>query len=131
MAKKLYFALLNYDSDAFAILIATARLRKFGKYGISLRKSEGADVANPSAGEQKTIDEINKFLADENTKPEDVKKRFGLKTESQAKAIQKVKVFTSKAQFLEATKRLGNGVSGFAAWNRFTQNKPQTTPASP
>lgn len=143
---------LTNDSEVFGDKQRTAgdRLRRLASCGLTLRQS-GAAAVNDSLdnkpGWQKWLDKlmggeagasndvgarnkavlgkINETLNDKSLTDEDIKQQFGLKTESQVRALRNGVPYTSRSQFEQHSSRQKTGLTGVVTWNNFIDHNAQ------
>ncbi|MBD1864264.1 MULTISPECIES: hypothetical protein [Trichocoleus] len=105
---------------------AGERLANFGSCGIDLRRV-GAPKVTSTVADTKTLKQVNEFLAS-NPSNNDIKKRFGVVTESQIRAIKNGAPYQSKEEFLSHASQNNVGLTGQVLWSSFVGSTPAPQP---
>ena len=112
---------------------ATERLQGMGKCGLTMRQAGGVGTAQAVEKDQaEMLKKLNDTIKD--GKDEDIKKAFGLKTESQIRNLKNGGPYQTREDFFNHLNQNGNGLTGYAAWGSFGEwsKKADTPPiASP
>ncbi|MEG3882075.1 hypothetical protein QT972_32460 [Microcoleus sp. herbarium7] len=97
---------------------ATERLQKTGKCGLTMRQAGGVGTAQAVEKDQaEMLKKLNTTIKD--GKDEDIKKAFGLTTESQVRNIKNGGPYQTREDFFNHLNQNGNGLTGYAAWGNF------------
>jgi len=112
---------------------ATERLQNVGKCGLTMRQAGGVGTAQAVEKDQA---EMLKKLNDtvKAGKDEDIKKAFGLTTESQIRNLKNGGPYQTREEFFNHLNQNGNGLTGYAAWGSFgewAKKAPTATPVTP
>lgn len=108
---------------------AGERLYGLGSCGLQLRRSGGAALKPIDKDDAAVLKKINDFFKGKPS-DEDVKKRFGLETESQIRTVKNGQPYQSKEQFLNHSSQNSAGMTGYSLWSKFNEESKSTTPAS-
>ncbi len=109
---------------------ATERLQKSGKCGLTMRQAGGIGTAQAVEKDQaEMLKKLNNTIKD--GKEEDIKKAFGLTTESQVRSVKNGGPYQTREDFFNHLNQNGNGLTGYAAWGSFGEWSKKTTPATP
>jgi len=112
---------------------ATERFQNVGKCGLTMRQAGGVGTAQAVEKDQaEMLKKLNDTIKD--GKDEDIKKAFGLKTESQLRSIKNGGPYQTREEFFNHLNQNGNGLTGYAAWGSFgewTKQSAVTPPTTP
>jgi len=114
---------------------ALVRFNQFGGCGLELRAIGASTTAessgllgglfggknSPEENNKKLLEEVNKLIADKNTKDADFKLAFGVSTPGQIKNLRNSAPYTSKEQFIQDASRDSIGLTGYTLWASFIQ----------
>jgi hypothetical protein len=109
---------------------ATERLQNFAKCGLTMRQAGGIGTAQAVEKDQaEMLKKVNDTLKD--GKDEDIKKAFGLVTESQLRNLKNGGPYQTREEFFNHLNQNGNGLTGYAAWGNFGEWSKKTTAPPP
>ncbi|NJK76845.1 MAG: hypothetical protein HC942_26315 [Microcoleus sp. SU_5_6] len=95
-----------------------------------MRQAGGIKTAQAvEKDEAETLKKINDTIKSGSN--EDLKKAFGLQTESQLRNVKNGGPYQSRQEFFDHLNQNGNGLTGYAAWGSFSEwiKTQQATPA--
>lgn len=109
---------------------ATERLLKTGKCGFTMRQAGGVGTAQAVEKDQaEMLKKLNTTIKD--GKDEDIKKAFGLTTESQVRNLKNGGPYQTREDFFNHLNQNGNGLTGYAAWGNFGDYSKKAAAAVP
>jgi hypothetical protein len=109
---------------------ATERLQGMGKCGLTMRQAGGIGTAQAVEKDQaEMLKKVNDTLKD--GKDEDIKKAFGLVTESQLRNLKNGGPYQTREEFFNHLNQNGNGLTGYAAWGNFGEWSKKATTTTP
>lgn len=128
-AQEILSAIQSQDlGDAAEIFTgpSATRLRAAASCGLQLRQTQAITPDSPEDGA--TLQAINQFLASSSTTDEQVKERFGLRTDAQVRWLRGAAPYVSKEAFIQRGAELLSGVTGHSAWAAFSRTQPTPPP---
>lgn len=106
-----------FDRDRFPT--AHNRLNKFGSCGLSIRQAQSGGTIAAGESEGKGLKDLKEFFGTTPPPaPIQVKEKFELKTEEQAKILINGSPYVSKEQFLKVAGELGGGIEAYKLWSK-------------
>ena len=119
---------------------AGERLRRSFSCGLNMRRIQANSIKAADPEKDKITlgtlkDDLERANKGEIT-DEEIKKMFGLKTESQVRALKNGAPYTSRQDFIDRSSKMGIGLTGLVLWSNYMDYKakppePVTPPATP